>query len=273
LLLERARVQVADVGQGVFDFGIEPSPRVSRLLRPRAGGDDGLFTACEAPIEQVRVGTPRVVATSSRLLFDVLTGVYDDLGFAAVGDVTFRDLVISRIVEPTSIMDTGRVLTDLGQRPVNERTMRRCLGRVQHRGYRDQVAKVCFNRASTHGDVSLCLYDVTTLYFEAEKEDEGKDGLRKVGYSKERRVDPQIVVGLLVDRFGFPLEIGCYEGNRAETATIIPIVKQFQERHALSDMVVVADAGMLSSTNLKDLDEAGFRFIVGSRVIKAPKDL
>ena len=65
------------------------------------------------------------------------------------------------------------------------------------------------------------LYDVTTLYFEADKEDD----LRKVGYSKERRVDPQIVVGLLVDRRGFPLEIGCYEGNKAETLTIVPIVK------------------------------------------------
>jgi hypothetical protein len=113
------------------------------------------------------------------------------------------------------------------------------------------------------------LYDVTTLYFEAEHEDE----LRKVGYSKERRVDPQIVVGLLVDRAGFPLEIGCYEGNKAETATIIPIVKQFQVRHDLADMVIVADAGMLSASNLKDLDEAGLRFIVGSRVTKAPADL
>jgi hypothetical protein len=107
------------------------------------------------------------------------------------------------------------------------------------------------------------------LYFEAENEDE----LRKVGYSKERRVDPQIVVGLLVDRQGFPLEIGAWEGNTAETTTMIPIVKQFQARHSLSDMVVVADAGMLSASNLKDLDEAGLRFIVGSRVTKAPADL
>jgi transposase len=55
------------------------------------------------------------------------------------------------------------------------------------------------------------------------------------------------VVGLLVDRAGFPLEIGCYEGNKAETATIIPIIEQFQARHGLADMVVVADAGMLSA--------------------------
>ena len=115
----------------------------------------------------------------------------------------------------------------------------------------------------------MCLYDVTTLYFEAEKEDD----LRKVGYSKERRVDPQVVVGLLVDRRGFPLEIGCFEGNKAETATILPVIEGFQARHSLDSFVVVADAGMLSGANLKALDEAGLKFIVGSRVTKAPNDL
>ena len=92
------------------------------------------------------------------------------------------------------------------------------------------------------------LYDVTTLYFEAENEDE----LRKVGYSKERRIDPQIVVGLLVDRTGFPLEVGCFEGNTAETNTLVPIITAFQARHDLTDtpMVIAADAGMLSASNL-----------------------
>src|SRR5690625_7544836 len=147
--------------------------------------------------------------------------------------------------------------------------MKRCLTRIQQSKHRDQLATKCFTHALSSGDVSLVLYDVTTLYFEAENEDE----LRKVGYSKERRVDPQIVVGLLVDRAGFPLEIGCCEGNKAETATIIPIIKQFQQRHDLADMVVVADAGMLSAANLRELDEADLRFIVGSRVTKAPIDL
>ena len=82
---------------------------------------------------------------------------------------------------------------------------------------------------------------VTTLYFETEKEDD----LRKVGYSKERRIDPQIIVGLLVDRAGFPLRISCWEGNRAETTTIIPIAEAFQAAHGIADLVVVADAGML----------------------------
>lgn len=53
----------------------------------------------------------------------------------------------------------------------------------------------------------------------------------------------------------------------------MPIIKQFAARHGLSDFVVVPDAGMLSATNLADLDEARFRFVVGSRSTKAPVDL
>jgi hypothetical protein len=280
LLIERARGLLGDAAQAELDLGVEPTPRRAALITPTAdaGTDAGLFPASTRPrpaSEAPWVSAPQVVATGSRVLFDALARVFDGLGFGVFGDDTFRDLVIARIVEPTSILDTGRVLTELGVRPASEKTMRRALTRCAGRCYRDQIATACFDRAVAAGDVSLCLYDVTTLYFEAEKE----DGLRKVGYSKERRVDPQIVVGLLVDRAGFPLEIGCFEGNKAETATILPIITAFQTRHrhqlgeGLGGMVVVADAGMLSAANLRELDEAGLRFIVGSRVTKAPVDL
>ncbi len=267
LLLERARGLLVDAGQDGFDLGIEATPPKAGLVAPAA--DVGLFAMQQQRVDRSLVAAPRVVGTSSRLLFEVFAGVYSDLGFGVVADETFRDLVIARIVEPTSILDTGRVLSDLGQAPASEKTMRRTLGRAQRRGYRDQIATVCFHHAVTSGDVSLCLYDVTTLYFEAEKEDD----LRKVGYSKERRVDPQVVVGLLVDRHGFPLEIGCFPGNKAETTTIVPIIQAFQKRHDLADLVVVADAGMLSASNLRELDDAHLRFIVGSRLTKAPVDL
>ena len=98
---------------------------------------------------------------------------------------------------------------------------------------------------------------MTTLYFEAEREDD----LRRVGYSKDRRVDPQVIVGLLVDRRGFPLRIGCWEGNKAETTTIIPVVEAFQAAHGIEELVIVADAGMLSAANLAALDDARLRFI------------
>ena len=268
LLLEAARRLLDDPAQGSFDLGVAP-------VRSRAGlavrGEQALLPA---PSGSARDGgsvpAPRVVATASGVLYEALAGVYDALGFGdAVGDEVFRDLVLARVVEPTSLLDCGRVLGELGRTPASEKTMRRTLTRAHRRNYRDRLATACFAHATGHGDLSLVLYDVTTLYFEAEREDE----LRKVGYSKERRVDPQVVVGLLVDRGGFPLEVGCFEGNKAETTTLLPIIRTFQDRHALESIAVVADAGMLSANNLKELDEAGFKFIVGSRATKAPNDL
>jgi hypothetical protein len=272
LLVEEAQRLLADEAQGMLDLGITPAVPKATMLppSPQPSPQLGLFGGmAAAPGSRQPVARPRVLKTSSGLLYDTLAGVYSSLGFDVVDDVVFRDLVIARVVEPTSLLDVDRVLAEMGRVSASLSTRKRTLRRAQAGTYRGQIAAACFTHALTHGDVSLVLYDVTTLYFEAEKE----DALRRVGYSKERRVDPQIVVGLLVDRTGFPLEIGCYEGNKAGTQTIVPIVKQFQNRHNLADMVVVADAGMLSATNLKELDEAGLRFIVGSRATKAPIDL
>jgi hypothetical protein len=268
LLIDQARQLLVDDRQGVLDLGITPAARKAVMVPPPAAA--ALVPSAPArPVPAPTVSAPRVLRTSSGLLFDALAGVYAELGFDVVADEVFRDLVIGRIVEPTSLLDVDRVLAELGRVSVSLSTRKRTLRRCHTGDYRDQIAAACFAHAAASGDVSLCLYDVTTLYFEAESEDD----LRKVGYSKERRVDPQIVVGLLVDRGGFPLEIGCFEGNKAETTTLIPIIEAFQRRHGVADMVIVADAGMLSAANLKALDEAKLRFIVGSRTTRAPADL
>lgn len=90
------------------------------------------------------VAAPRVVSTASRVLYEVLGSVFTSLGFDAVGDRVFRDLVIARVVESTSIRDTARVLIDLGREPASEKTMRRTLTRAHTGGYRDQNARLCF---------------------------------------------------------------------------------------------------------------------------------
>ena len=267
ILLERAR-QIAAEDQSALDIEVEARiQRVDEVADWRAGH---LMAGAAGP-----KGAPappgRTTATCSRLLYDVIGAVYDWLGFDAIDDPVFRDLVIARLVEPTSKADAARVLTDLGGDTVSYKTIQRHLAKINTGNYRDTVAGQCFTHAADRGGLSLLLYDVTTLYFEAENEDD----LRKVGYSKERRIDPQIVVGLLVDRTGFPLEVGCFEGNTAESTTLVPIITAFAGRRDLTGtpMVIAADAGMLSAANLTALDDAGLRFIVGSRSVKAPIDL
>ncbi|PKQ17508.1 MAG: IS1634 family transposase, partial [Actinobacteria bacterium HGW-Actinobacteria-8] len=270
ILYETAQDLLAGDAQGALELGMMIPRRATPLTR--APGPHTLVPDPTAPRRQRDEVVPpgHVVRTQSRLLYDVVASVYDELGFhAAVVDECFRDLVIARIVEPVSLLDVDRVLADLGRVSASLSTRKRTLKRAMDGRYRDLIATACYAHAATVGDISLVLYDVTTLYFEAENE----DALRKVGYSKERRVDPQIVVGLLVDRHGFPLEIGCFEGNKAETLTILPMIRAFQARHNLSGMVVVADAGMLSASNLRQLDDQDLFFIVGSRQTRAPLDL
>ncbi len=257
-------------GQGALDLGV-----LSRVpARMDAVADwtrsDGLDLGLgRGRPRQVAAGG-RLVKTSSVLLWQVLAGVYTRLGFDVLADEAFRAMVLARIVEPTSKAEVVRVLGEIGAPCPSLRTLFRALGRCQARDYRDRLAKACLRHsATTAGFGALCLYDVTTLHFENETEDD----LRKVGMSKEHRVDPQVQVGLLVDPSGFPLEVHLFEGNRAETKTLIPVLAAFQARHGITDMVVVADAGMLSAANLNDLQDAGFAFIVGSRLTKAPYDL
>ena len=249
-LLEVGRQKIAAwQGQGLLDLeSLDPAP-----------GRTGLTTTT---VESKRSG----------LLWDVLHGAYTRLGLrnATGGDRAFEQMVLARLIEPTPKAQVPRVLGDLGLESVSVRTLFRSLGRCGQRGYREAISQALFEHVTnTGGGLALCLYDVTTLYFEAEREDD----LRKVGYSKERRVDPQIIVGLLVDRHGFPLQVGCWEGNKAETTTIIPIVEAFQAAHGIEELVVVADAGMLSAANLTALDDARMRFIVGARQVRAPGDL
>jgi hypothetical protein len=204
----------------------------------------------------------------SGLLWKVLQDEYRKLGFDRLGDEIFEALCIARIVEPTSKLDSLRVLADLGVDPINRNKLYRCLVKAASQDYRRQISQACFEHVQA-GGLTLVLYDVTSLYFEIQEEDE----YRQPGLSKERRLEPQIIIGLLVDRNGFPLGLQSFEGNQAETKTILPVIEAFQAQHGVSKVTVVADAARLSSSNLEALSTAGYTYIVGSRLYKVPYDI
>jgi hypothetical protein len=209
-----------------------------------------------------------VKKTYSRYLYGTLSGIYHRLGFDVLDDDAFKELVLARIIEPSSKADTTRILSDLGLDAPGSSTLHRALGTCIENNYRDLLADQCFAYVAPSA-FSLLLYDVTTLYFEVQKEDE----YRRPGMSKERRLEPQIVVGLLVDSAGFPLSIASFEGNKAETLTLIPVLEAYKIRYSLTDIVVTADAAMLSSANLEALEDLGYHYIVASRLAKCPYEI
>ncbi len=243
---------------------------IARERIAEMNGQEQLDLDALAPASPPQSSGPIVTGSRSRLLWEVLEDAYARLGFDAVGNDVFRKLVLARVVEPTSKADTLRVWDELGVPGAPSlSTVWRTLARSVEQDWRSKIAAAAYAHATVSGPLTVVLYDVTTLSFEAEREDK----LRRVGMSKERRVDPQILVGLLVDQGGFPLEVHEFAGNRGEPLTLLPVLDQFRERHSATEVVVVADAGMLSAANLNRLEDAGFGFIVGSRTSSAPYDL
>jgi hypothetical protein len=205
--------------------------------------------------------------TSSRMghLHDALSRAYDVLGFgrAAGGDEVFRLLALARIIEPTSKRDALRVLEEAGLAPPSYATLNRRLPEYARQAWRQKLSAACAGHARL-GGASLVLYDVSTLYFETD----AGDGFREPGFSKERRLDPQITIGLLTGQAGFPLMVSAFEGNEAET--MLPVIEALMAAHDLPDVTVVADAGMVSEANQKEIEAAGLSFILGKRIPDVP---
>jgi hypothetical protein len=200
-------------------------------------------------------------------LLDALGHAYRVLGLedAAGGDDVFRDLVLARIIEPASKLDSLRVLEEAGIAPSSYATVKRRLPEYALEEWRQRLSAACAAHAGL-GPASLVLYDVSTLYFETGQ----GDGFREPGFSKERRLEPQITIGLLTGQDGFPLTVSAFEGNKAETKTMLPVIETFMAAHRLPDVAVVADAGMISDANQKAIEAAGLSFILGMKIPDVP---
>lgn len=211
-------------------------------------------------------------------LWQVLGGLYDQLGLP---DSLLKQLVLARIAMPKSKRATTRYLADNLRCSTTPTSIYRYMDSLDKDQLMASLLAYAQKRALS-GDgssISVVFYDVTTLYFETNEDDEDAlspdtravlvAGLRKKGYSKDHRYDlPQVVVGLTVDCSGFPLDFQIYEGNTYEGHTLIAGIATIQRKLGLDStkLTVVADAGMLSSTNLEALDTQGYCYIVGARI-------
>ena len=264
----RGSRKIEHIGSAHDDAGLELLKAVAR--QRLAAGQEELDLGLELtePARRGAGGGPLPI-TSTRMehLWRALSRGYDELGFgrAASGDEVFRQLVLARIIEPVSKLDSLRVLEEAGITPVSYATLRRRLPAYAKEPWRQGLSAACAAHAGL-GPASLVLYDVSTLYFET---DQG-DGFRESGFSKERRLEPQITIGLLADRNGFPLMVSAFEGNRAETKTMLPVIEAFMAAHQLPDVTVVADAGMISEANQKAIEAAGLSFILGMKIPHVP---
>ena len=238
-----------------------------RLAGGQAQLDLGLDPAATLAVAAGSSGPLEIASSRMEHLWGGLSGVYDALGVAraAGGDEVFRQLVLARIIEPTSKADSLRVLAEVGVDAVSYPTLNRRLRGYSTEEFRRKLAAACAAHARL-GPASLVLYDVSTLYFETD----AGDGFREPGFSKERRLEPQITIGLLTDASGFPLMVEAFEGNTAETTTMLPTIRAFMAAHQLVDVTIVADAGMISEANMQAIEAEGLSFILEMKIPEVP---
>jgi transposase len=268
-------VQVVDKANGyrvVKSVGVAREPEeIARLVEmgkafiARRSGQYSLFPQEEHDnavvldfIQTLRNASVRTVGPE--LVFGRL---FDEIGFNQIPEQLFRDIVVARLVYPTSKLKTVDYLYRYQGKRVSPDSIYLFLDRLNER-YSQQAREIAFRHSrKILKRISVVFYDMTSLYFEAEDEDD----LRKIGFSKDGKFqNPQIMLGLLVGENGYPIGYDIFEGNTFEGKTLMPVLRRIAKVYGFGKPVVVADAAMLSQQNLDALDREKYPFIVAARI-------
>lgn len=194
----------------------------------------------------------------------ILNPIYRSIGFDTINDDVLKHLVVSRICQPQSKVATVDYLKSYFDEDINLNKIYCYLDKLSDT-QKDKIQELSVNHTQKvlGGRIGLVFYDVTTLYFETDKE----DSLRKKGWSKDgKHSQPQVVLGLLVSDGGYPLAYSIHEGNKYEGHTMLPIINDFVSKFQLQDVVIVADSGLMNTQNIAELDKAGYKYIIGGRI-------
>ena len=190
--------------------------------------------------------------------------IFNHIGFNKIEDELFKDLCISRITHPGSKLNLSEYLRENNREELSVDRVYYFMDRLNSR-YKPQVEDISFTytKKILGGKIGIVFYDMATIYFESSQPDE----FRETGFSKDgKHQHPQIFLGLLVGKNGYPIGYDIFEGGIYEGHTLIPVIEKFEKRFNLEKPIVVADAGLLSTKNISSLKERGYTFILGARI-------
>ena len=196
-------------------------------------------------------------------LYETLSKLQARLGYNCFGNKLLNDLVTMRIVEPASKLRSIKLLETYFNIKHRRQNLYNMLPKLLKLKDKIEELTISFAVKEFDFDFAIVFYDVTTLYFETFEADD----FRKNGFSKDNKPNqPQILVGLVVSKEGFPVAYELFPGNTFEGHTLIPILKDFKSKHNIKNLTVVADAAMISTENIHKLRTDKIDYIVGARL-------
>lgn len=202
--------------------------------------------------------------------YDYLSKFYCLNGFNEIKSEILKDLALIRVIEPVSKLRSLALLKEYFGKVYSPSTFYKNIGKLAEFKKQAEELAVFYAKKHLEFDFSIVFYDVTTLYFETFTDDK----FRKYGFSKDNKSSqPQILVALVVNSDGYPIAADIFEGNKFEGHTIIPVVLTFQAQHKIKNLTVVADAAMLSRSNMEELTKNNLSYIAGARLSNVPSKI
>jgi len=232
--------------------------RIDKIIQQQS-----LFPSSESSDNVLLLSKTNYIGFYYGFLYEVISHLQKLLGYTSLKIPLMNDLVTMRLVEPASKLRSIELMElYFGIKHHRKEFYKSAKGWLD---LKERIEKkiVAFAQKEYGFDFSLIFYDVTTLYFETFESDE----LRKTGFSKDNKIQqPQILIGLMVSRDGFPLGYEVFAGNTFEGHTILPILQKFIKKHKAENFTVVADAAMINQSNITELRNANINYIVGARL-------
>ena len=181
-----------------------------------------------------------------------------------------RELIMARIALPSSKLKASENLARKFLVDVPVERMYRLMDALEEQEGPVQTALFSAFRPLIGESVEVLFFDVTTLYFESDSEDD----LRCFGFSKDQKTHlTQVVLALASTKEGLPVGYKLFPGNTAETSTLLKAVEEWQRTLRIDRITIVADRAMMSESNIKLLEASKLNYVIAAKLKLLPKSM
>jgi transposase len=270
------KIQAALEGQG----SLNPVPAEARRFRPRARGSR---PASAASPTSIPVEVDQVEMEDAREAGPVQVGhqVWRQLGLDAI---LGRAGLSRRACMLTEGMTLNRLICPRAEHAMPDWIRRTALGDILQEDFSTLADEALYRnldrlhpqRATIERDLaerektlfnlddSLFLYDLTSTYFEGQA---AANPQAQRGYSRDQRSDcKQVMVGLVLDREGFPKAHEVFDGNTQDRKSLDAMLDALEKRTGKRPgTTVIVDRGMAYEQNLEQIRQRGYHYLVAGR--------
>jgi transposase len=178
-------------------------------------------------------------------------------------DIVFL-MAVQHLLEPRSKLSTYENKHKYFNMPeISLHHMYRALDKLADQKEHIEAGLFQYNYIRLHKTIDVVFYDVTTISFESVIADD----LRNFGFSKECKFNEvQVVMGMLIDSNGIPVGYELFPGNTFDGKTMVKALENIKKRFGINRVIIVADRGINSKQNLTLIKEAGYEYIVASKI-------